>query len=135
MNDPPTSDPLRESADAVIGVAEPPVRPEGKPRSAKPTTKRKNKPKKQPNYHVIIWNDEEHTYEYVIELLMKIFAHSFETAFQITHEVDHAGKGIAYTCHLELAELKRDQILAYGPDWRMRVSRGSIRATIEPAPE
>lgn len=97
--------------------------------------KGKSKPKRQPNYHVIIWNDEEHTYEYVIELLMKLFGHPFEAAYVITRTVDKAGKGIAYTCHQELAELKRDQILGYGPDWRMKISTGSIRATIEPAPE
>jgi ATP-dependent Clp protease adaptor protein ClpS len=95
----------------------------------------KTKPRHQPNYHVIIWNDEEHSYEYVIELLMKLFAHPFERAYKITYEVDHAGKGIAHTCHQELAELKRDQILAYGADWRMAISKGPIRATIEPAPD
>jgi ATP-dependent Clp protease adaptor protein ClpS len=103
---------------------------------AKPAAKRAGKPKRQPNYHVIIWNDEEHSYEYVIELLMVIFGHSPERAFQITREVDKTGKGIAHTCHLELAELKRDQILAYGADWRMpKISKGSIRATVEAAPE
>ncbi len=99
-------------------------------------TRTNNKPKKQPNYHVIIWNDEDHTYDYVIELLITLFGHSLETAFQITQEVDKAGKGIAWTCHQELAELKRDQILAYGGDWRMpKASACSIRSTIEPAPE
>jgi ATP-dependent Clp protease adaptor protein ClpS len=97
--------------------------------------KRKTKPRTQPNYHVIIWNDEEHTYDYVIELLMTLFGHPFERAYQITHEVDHAGKGIAWTCHQELAELKRDQILGYGADWRMQNSTCSIRSTIEPAPD
>jgi ATP-dependent Clp protease adaptor protein ClpS len=92
------------------------------------------KPKREPLYHVIIWNDETHSYEYVIELLMKIFKHSFSKAYEITHTVDKAGKGIAFTTHQELAELKRDQILAYGPDWRMKISEGSIRATIEPVP-
>ena len=126
------NDPLKEAQDVAIAVVE-----EAPPKNEKKrVTKKQEKTKKQPRYHVIIWNDEEHTYEYVIELLMKLFAHPFETAFQITHEVDHVGKGIAYTCHMELAELKRDQILAYGADWRMpKVSKGSIRATIEPAPE
>ena len=93
------------------------------------------KPKREPPYHVIIWNDETHTYEYVIELLMKLFAHSYLTALEITTAVDKQGKGVAFTTHKELAELKRDQVLAYGPDWRMSNSNGSIRSTIEPAPE
>ena len=122
-------DAVQQSSNAVISVE---VAPETE---RDHRTKRKDKPKQQPNYHVIIWNDEVHTYEYVIELLMQLFSHSFEKAYQITKEVDKAGKGIAWTCHMELAELKRDQILAYGPDWRMAQSKTSIRATIEPAPE
>ena len=117
---------------AVLTIEE--VTPENKTERRARTDSRA-KPKQAPNYHVIIWNDEEHTYEYVIELLMKLFAHPFERAYQITREVDKVGKGIAHTCHQELAELKRDQILGYGPDWRMSVSKCSIRATIEPVPE
>ena len=96
--------------------------------------KRSTKPRRQPLYNVIIWNDEEHTYEYVIELLMTLFAHPFEKAFQITDAVHHQGRGIAFTTHQELAELKRDQIHAAGADWRMDISKGPIRATIEPVP-
>jgi ATP-dependent Clp protease adaptor protein ClpS len=107
---------------------------EDAPAAPKAASKR-GKPKRQPPYHVIIWNDEEHTYPYVIGLLMEIFGHSYETAYEITFEVDRRGKGIAYTCHMELAELKRDLILGYGADWRMQESRTSIRATIEPAPD
>ncbi len=133
-----SSDGLEESSNVVIAIEAPPAEKreeERKPRGST-RTKTKNKPKMQPNYHVIIWNDEEHTYEYVIELLMVVFGHPFERSFQITDEVHHAGKGIAWTCHQELAELKRDQVLAFGADWRMpKVSHGSIRATIEPAPE
>jgi ATP-dependent Clp protease adaptor protein ClpS len=91
------------------------------------------KTRRQPPYNVIIWNDEEHTYDYVIELLMKVFGHPFEKAFQITDTVHHTGRGIAFTTHQELAELKREQVMAGGADWRMEVSRGPIRATIEPA--
>jgi len=32
------------------------------------------------------------------------------------------------------AELKRDQVLAYGPDPRMSVSKGPLGCYIEPAP-
>ncbi len=131
-------DELEESSNAVITIEPPPARKpaEKKKPQGSTRTKTKTEPKTQPNYHVIIWNDEEHTYEYVIELLMVLFGHPFERAFQITDEVHHSGKGIAWTCHMELAELKRDQVLGFGADWRMpKVSHGAIRATIEPAPE
>jgi ATP-dependent Clp protease adaptor protein ClpS len=122
---------MTEKQEGDVAVLPPETKPAEK---TKRDAKNKNKPQKQPPYNVIIWNDEEHTYEYVIELLMKVFKHDFETAFLITDAVHHQGRGIALTTHKELAELKRDQVLAYGPDWRMpKVSKGSIRATIEPA--
>jgi ATP-dependent Clp protease adaptor protein ClpS len=126
---------LEESRSAVIAVEDTEAPPERSPRRER-KVKEKTRPRKQPNYHVIIWNDEEHTYDYVIELLMRLFGHPSDAALKITREVDRAGKGIAWTCHYELAELKCDQIRGYGADWRMpQVSRGAIRSTIEPAPE
>ena len=35
--------------------------------------------------------------------------------------------------NLEEAEQKRDQVHAYGPDWRLPHSRGSVAALVEPA--
>lgn len=121
---------MEESNSAVIAVE---VAPPETGREHREQTERRTR--KEPNYHVIIWNDEVHTYEYVIDLLMTIFGYNTEKAFQITKEVDVAGKGIAITCHKELAELKCEQILGFGADPRMAESKGPIRATIEPAPE
>jgi len=110
--------------------------PWSRPSQKKETRRDAGKPKREPNYHVIIWNDEEHTYEYVVELLMEIFSYDFDKAYKITKEVDKSGKGIAWTGHFELAELKRDLIHGFGRDPRMpQVSKGPIRAPIEPAPE
>ena len=30
----------------------------------------RQRPKRQPPYHVILWNDDDHSYEYVITMLM-----------------------------------------------------------------
>ena len=84
-------------------------------------------------YHVIILNDEEHTFEYVIEMLQAIFKMPYATAFAHTVEADSTGSSIVLTTNLEEAEQKRDQVHAYGPDWRMPNSRGSVAALIEPA--
>src|SRR4051812_2172921 len=89
--------------------------------------------KLQPLYHVILLNDEDHTYDYVVEMLQKIFAMTESTAFSHAVEVDTKGTTILLTCELEKAELKRDQIHAYGPDWRMPASLGSMAAIVEPA--
>jgi ATP-dependent Clp protease adaptor protein ClpS len=84
-------------------------------------------------YHVIILNDDEHTFDYVIEMLQAIFGMPYATALAHTTEADATGSSIVYTTSLEEAETKRDQIHAYGPDWRMPNSRGSVAALVEPA--
>ena len=47
---------------------------------------------------------------------------------------DLTGRAVVYTTHKEKAELKRDQVLAYGPDPRMDISKGPLGCYIEPAP-
>ena len=89
--------------------------------------------KLQPLYHVILLNDEDHTYDYVIEMLVKIFGMTESKAFSHAVEVDTAGTTIVLTCELDKAELKRDQIHAYGADWRLSRSLGSMAAVVEPA--
>lgn len=86
-----------------------------------------------PAYHVVLLDDNEHTYEYVIEMLCTLFFLSVETAYRNACEVDSTGRTIVITCDLEAAEFGRDQIHAYGADWRMPVSKGSMSARVEPA--
>jgi ATP-dependent Clp protease adaptor protein ClpS len=88
---------------------------------------------RQPPYNVVILNDEEHTFDYVIELLTKLFRHSLATAQALTLQIHTAGRAIVYTTHKEKAELKRDQVLAYGADPRMAISKGPLGCYIEPA--
>jgi ATP-dependent Clp protease adaptor protein ClpS len=47
--------------------------------------------------------------------------------------VDRAGRTVLITCELREAEFARDQIQAYGPDWRLPRSQGSMSAIVEPA--
>ena len=86
-----------------------------------------------PPFHVILFDDDHHTYEYVIEMLMLLFGHSIERAYQMACEVDRAGRVVVDTTTKERAELKRDQIHGYGADWRIPGCKGSMSATVEPA--
>lgn len=86
----------------------------------------------QPRWNVVLLNDDDHTYEYVIEMLGQIFGHDVDTAFRMATEVDTAGRVIVDTTTKERAELKQEQIHAFGPDWRMARSQGSMSAEIEP---
>lgn len=94
--------------------------------------KKQSKPKRQPRYNVILWNDDDHSYEYVIIMLADLFGHPPEKGFQLAKEVDTTGRCVVLTTTLEHAELKRDQIHAYGKDQRIRACKGSMNATIEP---
>ncbi len=84
-------------------------------------------------YHVILLNDDDHTYDYVIEMLMELFGFSEQKAYEHTVEVDTKGHSRLVTCRLEEAEGKRDKVHAYGPDWRLPRSVGSMAALVEPA--
>ncbi len=86
-----------------------------------------------PLYHVILLDDNEHTYDYVIEMLMDLFGHSSETAFQMACEVDTRKRVIVNTTYKERAELKQQQIESYGTDWRMPDCKGSMSAVMEKA--
>lgn len=86
-----------------------------------------------PLYRVVLLDDDYHTYDYVIEMLMKLFAYSKVDAYRRAEEVDLTGRTIVITCGLAEAEFGRDQIQSYGPDFRMPKSKGSMTAIIEPA--
>jgi ATP-dependent Clp protease adaptor protein ClpS len=86
-----------------------------------------------PLYRVVLLDDDEHTYDYVIEMLQKLFCMSATDAYQHAVEVDSTGRTPVITCELPAAEYARDQIHAYGADWRMEKSKGSMSAVIEKA--
>jgi ATP-dependent Clp protease adaptor protein ClpS len=97
--------------------------------------KRDKKPKRQPRYNVILWDDQDHSYEYVITMLQQLFGYPVEKGFQLAEEVDQQGRAILLTTTREHAELKRDQIHAYGKDQLIGNCQGSMSASIEPVPQ
>lgn len=86
-----------------------------------------------PLYHVILLDDDDHSYEYVIEMLMDLFGHTEARAYDMACEVDSRKRVIVETTYKERAEMKRDQIHSYGADWRIPRCKGSMSATVEPA--
>jgi ATP-dependent Clp protease adaptor protein ClpS len=95
----------------------------------------KSKPAPLPAYHVVLLNDDDHSYEYVIEMLGALFGHPSHEGYRLAEMVDKAGRAIVLTTHREKAELKRDQIHAYGRDQAVATCVGSMSAIIEPAQE
>lgn len=89
--------------------------------------------KYQPPYHVILVNDDDHSYAYVITMLQELFGHQVEKGYLLADEVDKTGRAIVLTTTMEHAELKQDQIHGYGADPFLERSAGSMTAVIEPA--
>ena len=94
--------------------------------------KEASKSKRQPRYHVVLWDDNDHSYDYVIRMMRELFGHQLEMGMKIAVEVDKSGRAVCLTTTKEHAELKRDQIHAYGKDALIDRCKGSMWATIEP---
>ncbi len=86
-----------------------------------------------PLYKVVLLDDDDHSYDYVIEMLQKIFVFTLQEAYQHAVEVDTRGRTVLIVCELAHAEFARDQVQNYGPDWRLDRSKGSMTAIVEPA--
>jgi ATP-dependent Clp protease adaptor protein ClpS len=93
----------------------------------------KEKQELTPLWNVVLLDDDEHTYEYVIEMLCRLFFKTVEEAYGHAVEVDSTGRTIVMTCDRQAAEFGRDQIHGFGADWRMPKCRGSMTAILEPA--
>lgn len=109
-----------------VSVAQPDV---------KKTTRQDEKRKHQPRYNVLLWDDDDHSYEYVVLMMRQLFSHSYAKGFEIARTVDNHGKAICLTTTREHAELKRDQVHSFGRDLLIGRCAGSMSATIEPVPE
>ena len=93
------------------------------------------KPKVQPPYAVVVFNDDLHTFEYVIETFTKVFGYPPEKSCSLALQIHTAGRGIVWSGVLEVAELKRDQLRSAGPDfYAAQKVDFPLNVTIEPLP-
>jgi ATP-dependent Clp protease adaptor protein ClpS len=93
--------------------------------------KGERKSRRQPRYNVLLWDSDAHTFDYVEKMLRELFGHEKEQCLQLAKQVDAEGRAVVLTTTREHAELKRDQIHAYGKD-HLQGSKGSMWSTIEP---
>ncbi len=85
-------------------------------------------------FHLFLHDSDDHTYEYVIELLGAVFGYSKEKSFAIASMIDGHGRGIVETADYETVRGHQEKIHNWGPDPRIPHCRGSLSATIEEAP-
>lgn len=86
-----------------------------------------------PRWHVVLLDDDEHTYAYVVEMLGSVFGHARPKAFRMAEEVDASGRVIVWTGPRETAEFKQERVHGYGSDPRIAACKGSMSAVLEPA--
>lgn len=86
-----------------------------------------------PLYNVVLLDDDEHSYDYVIEMLQKLFLLSNSDAYRHAVEVDSMGRTTVLTAELPVASYAKEQIQGYGADWRIPKCKGSMTAILEPA--
>jgi len=84
-------------------------------------------------YHLILLDDDQHTYQYVIEMLASVFGYGSEKAWTLARIVDSEGRAILETASHAQCERHQSQIHAYGADPRIPTSVGSMSAVIEEA--
>ena len=92
---------------------------------------RQNRTRRQPKCQVILWNDDDHSFQYVVHMLMDLFGFPRTKGWQLANEVHYRGQVVILTTSYEHAELKREQIQAFGWDPDVRRCRSSMSATIE----
>ncbi len=86
-----------------------------------------------PRFHVVLMNDDTHSYAYVVKLLKREFGLPFFRAFALAHTIDVDGWAVVYTGTRESAEIKRVRVLAAGPDPSQPASTGPLRVEVEEA--
>ncbi len=87
----------------------------------------------EPLYHLVLLDDDHHTYAYVIEMLGKIFGYGQEKAFALARMVDTQARVVVETAEHERVTRDQRRIHAYGADHRIDTSKGSMSAVVEPA--
>jgi ATP-dependent Clp protease adaptor protein ClpS len=121
-----------------------PIEPEDGAMSSKtdfPDVEVKTRPKERtrtrrlPPYNVILENDDDHSFEFVIDVLRKALGYSEERAFLLTQQAHLTGRSVVWTGPKEVAELKAEQIRTFH-EIRASDNRplGPLGCTIEPAP-
>ena len=101
--------------------------------TTKPKQKDETRTRQIPPYHVILENDDDHSFEFVIQVLCKAMAFNEVRAFQLTNEAHTKGRAVIWTGAKEVAELKVEQIQTFHETHRDGRKLGPLGVTIEPA--
>ena len=107
------------------------------PLIAPPRTKPRAESKTRllPPYHVVLANDDDHSMDFVVDVLRKVLGVTVEQAMAFMLEAHTSGRAVIWTGPKEVAELKAEQVSTFH-EVRAKGGRdlGPLGVTIEPAP-
>ena len=88
-----------------------------------------------PPYNVILENDDDHSMQFVVEVLCKALGCTVEKAVLYMMEAHTTGRAVVWTAPREVSELKAEQIRTFH-EVRERDGRqlGPVGCSVEPAP-
>jgi ATP-dependent Clp protease adaptor protein ClpS len=103
--------------------------------TTQPKSREQVRTRRVPPYHVVLENDDHHSFDFVVEVLCQALGYSAERAYQLTLMAHTSGRAIVWTGSKEVAELKADQIRTFHEvrAWD-GAQLGPLGCTIEPAP-
>ena len=102
--------------------------------TTKPAEKEETDVRRFPPYHVILENDDHHSFEFVVEVLRKALGCNEQKAHQFTDHAHRTGRAIIWTGTREVAELKKEQIETFHEVRMDGRKLGPLGVTLEPAP-
>lgn len=73
----------------------------------------KTKPKQLPPYKLLLHNDDENSFEFVIRSILRLTHLTTEDAIERTIEAHESGVALLLTTHRERAELYQEQFLTF----------------------
>jgi ATP-dependent Clp protease adaptor protein ClpS len=86
-----------------------------------------------PPYHVILENDDHHTFEFVISVLRKVFRVTEQRAYEFAVQAHTKGRAIVWTGAKEVAELHVEQMLGFSEILGDGRKLGPLGVYLEPA--
>ncbi len=100
-----------------------------------PEQREDTRTRRVPPYNVILENDDDHSMQFVVEVLCKALGCTVERAVLYMMEAHTSGRAVVWTAPKEVAELKAEQIRTFH-EVRERDGKqlGPVGCTIEPAP-
>lgn len=83
-----------------------------------------------PRWNVIILNDDHHSIEFVLGVVIQIFKKDFDEAIEIVKTAHETGRAICTTCSKERAELYLEQVSSLKEG-----AKGAVGCEAEPVGE